>query len=115
MTGNESTHDMQMVSNSQWQTFFADLAQKYGGQLVSIEAGQDLLVDNPPPARVPLLSIDYHRHKGVVISTGSDAATEAHSVRAPDLVWAVHREDRKLVAVEIIGRDGRNLILYLEP
>ena len=31
MTGNESTHDMQMVSNSKWQTFFADLAQKYRG------------------------------------------------------------------------------------
>ena len=115
MTENESTHDMQMISNSKWQTFFADLVQKYRGQLVSIEVGEDLLVDNPPPAKVPLLGVEYHRHKGVVVSTGSDAATETHSVKAPDLVWAVHSEDGKLVAVEIVGRDDRNLILYLEP
>jgi hypothetical protein len=115
MTENESTHDMQMISNSQWKTFFANLAQEYRGQLVSIEVGQDLLVDNPPPGKVPLLGIEYEKHKGVVISVGNDAATETHSVKSPDLVWAIHVEGEKLVAVEIIGRDGRNLILYVEP
>jgi hypothetical protein len=115
MTENESLHDMRMISSNHWPTFFSDVAQKYGGQPVSFEAGEDLLVDNPPASQVPLLGIEYEQHKGVIISTGSGTAAETYAVEAPDLVWAIHDEDGKLVAVEIIARDGRNLILRLEP
>jgi hypothetical protein len=86
-----------------WPTFFSDVAQKYGGQPVSFEAGEDLLVDNPPASQVPLLGIEYEQHKGVIISTGSGTAAETYAVEAPDLVWAIHDEDGKLVAVEIIA------------
>jgi hypothetical protein len=98
MTENESLHDMRMISSNHWPTFFSDVAQKYGGQPVSFEAGEDLLVDNPPASQVPLLGIEYEQQ-----------------VEAPDLVWAIHDEDGKLVAVEIIAEGGRNLILRLEP
>ena len=115
MIENDSTHDMRVISDTEWQTFFADLVQKYRGQIVSTAMGQDLLVDNPPQAKVVLLGIAYDKHNGVVISTRSDVTTETHGVKSPDLVWAVYDEDGKLVAVEIIGEDGRNLILFVAP
>jgi hypothetical protein len=115
MTGNDFTHDMQMVVASDWQTFFADLAQRHQGQLVSVEVGRDVLIDRRPDAQVPLQGLAYDRHKGVSISVGSGTTAETHSVEAPDLVWAAHDEHGNLVAVEIIGRDGGRLILHLGP
>jgi hypothetical protein len=111
----ESLHDMRMITNDHWKTFFGDLAQKYQGQPVSFELGEDLLLDNPPADEVPLLGIEYGKHKGVVITAGSGAETQKYVVKALDLVWAIHDEQGTLVAVEIIAEDGRNLILRLEP
>jgi hypothetical protein len=37
------------------------------------------------------------------------------TVDEPDLVWAIQDEHGELVAVEIVARDSRNLILRLEP
>ena len=66
MPADDSLHDMRMISSNHWPTFFGDLAQKYGGQLVSFEMGEDLLMDNPPASQVPLQGIEYDKHKGVV-------------------------------------------------
>ena len=52
---------------------------------------------------------------GVAISTGSGAETQMFTVDEPDLVWAIQDEHGELVAVEIVARDSRNLILRLEP
>ena len=114
MAENEYVHDMQMISSNHWQSFFADLDSRYRGQLVSFEMDEDLLVDNLSAAKVPLLGIEYDKHMGVNISAGNDRA-KTLAVKAPDLVWAAHDENGKLAAVEIVGRDGRNLILRLEP
>lgn len=112
---NEGAHDMQMISSNHWQSFLTDLVRRYQGQLVSLEVGEDLLVNNPPAGEVTLQGIEYDKHKGVSISTGSGTETKTYSVEEPDLVWAVHGEHGKLVAVEIIDKDGRNLIVRLEP
>ena len=112
MKENERPHDMQMISSSQWLTFFADLS-RYQGQLVSLEIDEDLLADDPTSGKAPLLRVEYDKHKGVTISTGSGTAAQTYTVKTPDLVWAIHDEHGRLLAVETIGRDGRKLILRL--
>jgi small-conductance mechanosensitive channel len=79
MTENEFPHDMQMISSSQWLTFFADLS-RYQGQLVSLEIDEDLLADDPASGKAPLLGVEYDKHKGVTISTGSGTAAQTYTV-----------------------------------
>ena len=114
MTDYEYGRNIQMVMAAQWKTFFADLDGERQGQQVAVEIDGELTLASPDPATVPLLGIEYehqHKHGSVTVTTGTRETSKTYTVESPSLVWAVHDTQGEMMAVEIIGRDGRNLIL----
>ena len=103
------THN-DMLMNSDWPSFFADLAQSHQGRPVAIEQGSDLLLDNPPGKGVPLQGIELrsgHKQQLLVITT----AAQTYTIEAPNLIWAVRNEQGELVAVEISDVHEREFIM----
>ena len=114
MTDYEYGRNIQMVMSSQWESYFADIISERKGQLVSFEVDGELTLSSPPKPSVVLLGIDFthiRRHANLTISTGSSAQPQSYTVESLSLVWAVHDSQGNVMATEIIGKDGRNVIL----
>jgi hypothetical protein len=107
---------MQMVTASQWPSFFSRLAGFHRGQPVSVEPeGRVTLHDGVLPT-APLLDVAFSHANGravVSVITGTAEAPRTTSIQDVNLVWAIHDMAERLIAVEIIRKGGGNVILSL--
>ena len=73
---------MRMISSKHWQSYFAHLAQKHMGKVVSFEVGEDLVANDPPANEVPLLGIEYDKHGRSYLHGKRGGNTNVHRRRA---------------------------------
>jgi hypothetical protein len=73
--------------------------------------------DQPLTDAAPLFAIDYDpANKGddLVITTGRDEVDYSHKISAPAEIWESQDDNGKVVALEIIDRDGAKTILVFK-
>ena len=102
-------HSDMLVGND-WSSFFEDLTQSHQGRSVTVEQGNDLLLDSPPGQGVPLKGIELyndHKQQSLVITT----ATQTYTIETPYLIWVVRNEQGELVALQISDAGDREFIV----
>lgn len=112
---NDSTlYHNDMLMNSEWPSFLANLAQSRQGKPVVVEQDDDLLLQHPPDQGVPLQHIELdtgHQQQRLVITT----AAQTYTIESPNLIWVVRDEQDELVAVEILDTRERKFIMRFVP
>ncbi len=84
------------------------------GRMVAIEVADLAIGDQPLTEAAPLFAIDYDpANKGddLVITTGRDEVDYSLKINAPAEIWESQDDNGKVVALEIIDRDGVKTIL----
>ena len=87
------------------------------GRMVAIEVADMSNGDQPLTEAAPLFAIDYDpANKGddLVITTGRDDVDYSHTISAPVEIWESQDDNGKVVALEVIDRNGVKTILVFK-
>ncbi len=114
MVNDSTLYHNDMLMNSEWPSFLANLAQSRRGKPVVVEQDGDLLLQHPPGQGMPLQDIELrtrNKQQCLVITT----AAQTYTIEAPNLIWMVRDEQDELVAVEILDSHERKFIMRFVP
>ena len=84
------------------------------GRMIAIEVADMAIGDQPLTQAAQLFAIEYDpANKGddLVITTGRDDVDYSHKISAPVEIWELQDDNGKVVALEIINRDGAKTIV----
>ena len=102
------------LDQARWLEFLSIFSNGNRGRMVAIEVADMATGDQPLTAAAPLFAIDYDpANKGddLVITTGRDEVDYSHKINAPVEIWESQDDNGKVVALEIIDRDGVKTIV----
>jgi hypothetical protein len=102
------------IDQRRWSEFLSMFSNGNRGRLVAIEVADMAIGDQPLTEAAPLFAIDYDpANKGddLLITTGRDEVDYSHKINAPAEIWESQDDNGKVVALEIIDRDGVKTIL----
>jgi hypothetical protein len=106
------------IDQERWLEFLSMFSNGNRGRLVGIEVADMAIGDQPLTDAAPLFAIDYDpANKGddLVITTGRDDVDYSHKISAPAELWESQDDNGKVVALEIIDRDGAKTIVAFKP
>jgi hypothetical protein len=114
----EYTHNEQIMAY-QLPEFFEELDKKFTGKSVSMERDGDLVYKGEVTDWATLQSVKfYHKvRKGdaLFIETKHNGEQSKYSFKSPVIVWVVRDQNRRILAVQAIDEEGRNIILRFKP
>jgi hypothetical protein len=114
----EYTHNEQIMAY-QLPEFFEDLDKNFAGKSVNVERDGDLVYKEEVTDWVTLQSIKfYHKvRKGnaLYIETKHESEQSKYTFKSPVIVWVVRDQNRRIVAVQAIDDENRNIILRFNP
>jgi Family of unknown function (DUF5335) len=105
------------VSPERWGEFFDQFSDGNRGRHISIEVISDELGDEELIQNAPLMAMVYDRPgKGndLVIETGKDEVTYAHTVYSPTEVLTGQSESGRMMAVSISDAAGTKTLVKLQ-
>ena len=105
------------IDQESWLEFLSMFSNGNRGRRVAIEVADLAIGDQPLTEAAPLFAIDYDpANKGddLVITTGRDEMDYSHTISAPAEIWESQDDNGKVVALEIINRNGSKTILAFE-
>ncbi len=105
------------IDQKRWSEFLSMFSNGNRGRMVAIEVADMAIGDQPLTEAAPLFAIDYDpANKGddLVITTGRDEVDYSHKISAPVEIWESQDDNGKVVALEIIDRDGAKTILVFK-
>jgi Family of unknown function (DUF5335) len=106
------------VPQEQWGEFFDQFSDGNRGRHISIEVITDEFGDEELIQDAPLMAMVYDRPgKGndLVIETGKNEVTYAHTVDAPTEVLTGQSESGRMLAVWISDAAGTKTLIKLQP
>ena len=106
------------VPQERWGEFFDQFSDGNRGRHISIEVITDEFGDEELIQNVPLMAMVYDRHgKGddLVIETGKDEVTYAHTVSSPTEILTGQSESGRMLAVWISDATGTKTLVKLQP
>ncbi len=106
------------VPHESWGEFFDQLSNGNRGRHISIEVITDEFGDEELIQNAPLMAMIYDRPgKGndLVIETGKNEVTYAHTVDAPTEVLTGQSESGRMLAVWISDAAGTKTLVKLQP
>ncbi|WP_295621724.1 DUF5335 family protein [Chamaesiphon sp. GL140_3_metabinner_50] len=106
------------VPQERWGEFFDQFSDGNRGRQISIEIISSELGDEKLIENAPLMAMVYDRPgKGndLVIETGRDEVTYAHTVDAPTEVFTGQSESGRMLAVWINDATGIKTLVKLQP
>ena len=87
------------------------------GRMVAIEVADMAIGDQPLTETATLFAIDYdpvNKGDDLMITTGRDEVEYTHKISAPAEIWESQDDNGKVVALEVIDRDGLKTILVFK-
>ncbi len=114
---NEKIDINKSVPQDQWGEFFDQFTNGNRGRHISIEIVSAELGDEELIQNAPLMAIVYDRPgKGddLVIETGKDEVTYAHTVDSPTEVLTGQSESGRMMAVSISDAAGDRTLIKLQ-
>jgi Family of unknown function (DUF5335) len=106
------------VPQERWGEFFDQFSDGNRGRHISIEILNSELGDEELIQNAPLMAMVYDRpDKGndLVIETGKDEVTYAHTIDAPTEVLTGQSESGRMLAVWISDATGTKTLVKLQP
>lgn len=106
------------VPQERWGEFFDQFSDGNRGRRISIEVITDEFDDEELIQNVPLMAMVYDRPgKGddLVIETGKDEVTYAHTVSSPTEILTGQSESGRMLAVWISDATGTKTLVKLQP
>ena len=106
------------VPQERWGEFFDQFSDGNRGRHISIEIINSELGDEELIQNAPLMAMVYDRHQrcnDLVIETGKDEVTYAHTVDAPTEVLTGQSESGRMLAVWISDAAGTKTLVKLQP
>ena len=106
------------VPQERWNEFFDQFSDGNRGRHISIEVITEEFGDEELIQNVPLMAMVYDRPgKGndLVIETGQNEVTYAHTVDAPTEVLTGQSESGRMMAVWISDAAGTKTLIKLQP
>jgi len=107
----------QKFDQGRWLEFLSMFSNGNRGRMVAIEVADMATGDQPLTEAAPLFAIDYDpANKGddLVITTGRDEVDYTHKISAPVEIWESQDDNGKVVALEVIDRNGVKTILVFK-
>ena len=113
MLDHDPTHNRQLLTSSHMASFFADLAEQYGGEEVHVRSDSlpESAASSGQPALLTGLSLARQQGKDTLTIRTVQAGEPSETTIIPNLVWVIRDHDDHLVAVEIIDEQDRTLVL----
>lgn len=105
------------VPQARWGEFFDQFSDGNRGRHISIEVITDELGDEELIQNAPLMAMVYDRPgKGndLIIETGKDEVTYAHTIDAPTEVFTGQSESGRMMAVSISDAAGTKTLIKLQ-
>ena len=102
------------LDQARWSEFLSMFSNGNRGRMVAIEVVNMATGDQPLTEAAPLFAIDYdpvNKGDDLVITTGRDEVDYSHKINAPAEIWESQDDNGKVVALEIINRDGVKTIV----
>ncbi len=105
------------IDQERWSEFLSMFSNGNRGRRVAIEVADMAIGDQPLTDAAPLFAIDYDpADKGddLVITTGRDEVDYTHKISAPVENWELQDDNGKVVALEVIDRNGAKTIVVFK-
>ena len=105
------------LDQERWPEFLSMFSNGNRGRMVAIEVADMAIGDQPLTDGAPLFAIDYDpANKGddLVITTGRDEVDYTHKISAPAEIWELQDDNGKVVALEVIDRNGAKTIVVFK-
>lgn len=105
------------IDQERWSEFLSMFSTGNRGRMIAIEVADMAIGDQTLTDAVPLFAIDYDpANKGddLVITTGRDEVDYSHKISAPVEIWELQDDNGKVVALDVIDRNGAKTILVFK-
>ena len=105
------------LDQARWSEHLSMFSDGNRGRLVAIEVADMATGDQLLTDAAPLFAIDYDpANKGddLVITTGRNQVDYSHTISAPVEIWESQDDNGKVVALEVINRNGAKTILVFK-
>ena len=105
------------IDQDRWIEFLSMFSNGNRGRMVAIEIVDMEIGEQTLTGAAPLFAIDYDTvNKGddLVITTGLNDVDYSHKISAPVEIWESQDDNGKVVALEVIDRDGVKTILVFK-
>ena len=102
------------IDQGRWSAFLSMFSNGNRGRMIAVEVVDMANGDQPLTEAASLLAIDYDpADKGddLVITTGRDGVDYSHTISDPVEIWESQDDHGKVVALEVIDRDGAKTIV----
>jgi hypothetical protein len=105
------------IDQDRWAGFLSRFSFGYRGRMVAIEVSDMEIGDKMLTDAAPLFAIDYdpaNKGDALTISTGLDDVDYTHKISAPVEIFEFQNEYGKMLALEVISRDGARTTLVFK-
>ena len=110
----QTLENSKQVEKDQWVGFCDATSDGNRGRTISLEVIDPESGDETPVESAPLSAIvcdPEGKGNDITIETGSEQVDYAHTVQAPTELWQAQDSNGKLMAIEIKGEDGSQVII----
>jgi hypothetical protein len=115
MRDHDPRHQSQMLLSSQLNPFFSELAEKYQGKTVYLYPGSHLehTPGDAAPATLTGITFEHHRKKDLLTIHTAVGGNPQETTVYVNLVWVIRDEDGSLIALEVIDKKDKKLVLEI--
>ena len=115
MRDHNPRHQSQMLPSSQLSSFFSELAEKYKGKTVYLYPGSHLehTPGDAEPATLSGITYEHHRKQDLLTIHTAVGGNPQETAVYVHLVWAIRDEDGGLIALEVIDKKDKKLVLEI--
>jgi hypothetical protein len=102
------------IDQGRWSEFLSMFSNGNRGRLIAIEIADMADGDQPLADAAPLFAIDFDpagKGDDMVITTGRDDVDYTHKISDPLEIWESQDDNGKVMALEVIDRNGSKTIL----
>ena len=102
------------IDQGRWSEFLNMFSNGNRRRLIAIEIADIADGDQPLAAAAPLFAIDFDsagKGDDMVITTGRDEVDYTHKISAPLEIWESQDDNGKVIALEVIDRNGSKTIV----
>jgi len=105
------------IDQERWSEFLSMFSNDNRGRMITIEVADMAIGDQKLTDGMPLFAIDYdpvNKGDDLLISTGLDDVDFTHKISAPAEIWESQDDNGKVVAMEVINRNGAKTIIVFK-
>ena len=102
------------IDQGRWSEFLSMFSNGNRGRLVAIEIADIADGDQPLSDAAPLFAVDFDpagKGDDMVITTGRDDVDYTHKISDPLEIWESQDDNGKVIALEVIDRNGSKTIV----